>query len=129
MEHRLRETAEDEYTDFEGTEVRIEKRRMWVGYPHHKYVMRDVVVRDLGRPKRVEESALPLVGTGIKRGSRASYGSNIPLVEKWLEENGPHTIRAISKLIDASQGSIRYACSVSTKIGHNIFTDEWGVVT
>jgi hypothetical protein len=128
MDYGMREYAEEEYGTFEGTVIRHEKRRLWVGHPYHKYVWREVVVRDIGRPKRVEQSNLPLVNEGIKKGSRASYGSNIERVEQWLVENGPSTIRDISAALGASNGSVSYACAVSTKIGHNVLTEKWGVV-
>lgn len=60
------------YEVFSGS-VRYERRRIWVGPPHLRYVWREVAIVDTGRSAMVEASTLPIV-----QESRGRYKRMIP---------------------------------------------------
>jgi hypothetical protein len=122
------DTAENEYTGFQGTEVRTERRRIWVGPPHFRYVWRNVVVNDLGRPASVEPSKKSYIRPFRESERNRKHGTNRDRAERWLQDNGPHTLIEISAATGIPESSLRYTCRVSPRIIKNIDTGKWGVI-
>ena len=106
--------ALDEYDAFDGTEVRTEKRRIWTGPPHFRYVMREVVVRDMGRSEAVEASDKEYVRrTNKKEWSTRTRPRD---VEEFLRINGPLSQMEISRRSGIPESSVRRSCRASPRI-------------
>jgi hypothetical protein len=108
MADRL-EQAEEEYTSFDFENVRVERRRMWIGHPYHKYVVREVVVHDTGRQRRVEPSGQEWVRPR-NESREIPWGTTGDLAFEFLKANGKHGIVELARKMGLPRTTVEYGC-------------------
>jgi hypothetical protein len=112
--HDAQQDALDEYDAFNGTEVRTERRQIWLGPPHFRYVMREVVVRDMGRSQVVQASDKEYIQHTNK--NEWSTRTRPRDVEEFLRTNGPLSQMEISRRSGIPESSVRRSCRTSPRI-------------
>ena len=106
--------AEREYDEWTAARTRTEKRRIWNG---RRYVVREVVVHDLGRKADVEPSSAPYVRDIARSLGKVKRKTAIQRILDYIEDNGPTRMTDLSRELGIPRGTAQRALSYNACVG------------